>query len=129
MVFLRFSNYTSWKIFSRFRNKFVLKHKFNICPTEVIQDYYNDNRRLKGLKPSIHGRTVVKHKSMKISVKKAFIWLQSTELIPEKIEKFNKRQVKCCLRKLIPLYFLDNGELLSIFIKPTLFLNFFLILY
>ena len=76
---------------------------------------YNTTRKRKGLLPALSRRTVLKERSLKNVLTKAYNWLKLMSLIPEDIKRYSKHKIKMHLDKIRINYILDGKELFDMF--------------
>ena len=100
------------ELFKQLRNETPQK----IFPEKVAEKNKPTTRwSQKGLFSSTYCRTVVKRESQGNTLRKAFNWLKSMNLLPENIESFSKVQLRKYTKHLTDLYIVDNKHLYSIF--------------
>ena len=98
----------------------VFKHVRGESPNEILNfnfnhHDYNTTRKRKGLLPALSKRTVLKERSLKNVLTKAYNWLKMMNLIPEDIKSYSKQRVKLHLDKIKNNYILDGKELFDLF--------------
>ena len=76
---------------------------------------YNTTRKRKGLLPALSKRTVLKERSLKNVLTKAYNWLKLMSMIPEDIKRYSKQKDKMHLYKIRISYILDGKELFDMF--------------